>query len=53
MEVYTNIKASVKVECTRSEPSDVKVGVHQGSVPSPLLFALVMGQVTKSSKKKL
>ena len=47
MEMYTNIEPSVKVEYTRSEPFDVKVGVHQGSILSPLLFALVMDEVTK------
>ena len=51
METYTNIKTSVKVECTRSQPFDAKVGVHQGSILSPVLFALVMDEVTKEIKE--
>ena len=46
MEMYTNIETSVKVKYTRSDLFDVKVGVHQGSILSPLLFALVMDEVT-------
>ena len=38
MEMYTNIETSVKVEYTRSEPFDVKVGVYLGSTLTPLLF---------------
>ena len=46
MEMYTNIKTHMKVEYTRSEPFGEKVGVHQGSILSPLLFALVIDEVT-------
>ena len=51
MEMYTNIETSVKVEYTRSESFDVQVGVHQGSILSPLLFALVMDEVTKDIRE--
>ena len=51
MEMYTNIETSVKVEYTRSESFDVKVGVHQGSILSPLLFPLVMDEVTKDIRE--
>ena len=47
----SNIERSVKVEYTRSEPFDVKVGVHQGSILSSLLFALVMVEVTKDIRE--
>ena len=50
-EMYTNIETSIKVEYTRSESFDVKVGVHQGSILSPLLFALVMDEVTKDIRE--
>ena len=36
---------------SRSESFDVKVGVHQGLILSPLLFALVMGEVTKDIRE--
>ena len=51
MDMYTNIETSVKVEYTRLELFDVKVGVHQGSILSPLLFALVMDEVTKDIRE--
>ena len=51
MEMYTNIETSVKVEYTRSESFDVIVGVHQGSILSPLLFVLVMDEVTKDIRE--
>ena len=51
MEMYTNIETSVKVEYTRLESFDVKVGVHQGSILSPLLFVLVMDEVTKDIRE--
>ena len=51
MKMYTNIEISVKVEYTRSESFDVKVGVHQGSILSPLLFGLVMDEGTKNIRE--
>ena len=51
MEMYTNIETSVKVEYMKSKSFDVKVGVHQGSILSPLLFALVMDEVTKDIRE--
>ena len=47
IEMYANIETSVKVKCTRSESFDAKVGVNQGSILSPLLFALVIDEETK------
>ena len=73
MEMYTNIKTSVKVECSKSDPFDIvvivvvehiyrpvtgqrqtlntKVRVHQESILNPLLFALVMDEVTKGIRE--
>ena len=51
MEMYTNNETFVKVEYTRSKSFDEKVGVHQGSILSPLLLALVMDEVTKDIRE--
>ena len=51
MEMYTNIETYVKMDCTRSEPFDVKVGVHQGLILSSLLLAIMMDEVAQDIKK--
>ena len=43
-EMYDNIKTSVNIDCMRSDFFEVKVGIHQGSILSPLLFAIVMDE---------
>ena len=53
MEMYTNIETFVKMKYTRSEPFNIKVGVHQGSILSPLLFALVMDEVTEDIREEV
>ena len=45
MRLYVGARTKVKVGVGMSEAFDVKVGVHQGSVLSPLLFAIVMDAV--------
>ena len=40
--MYTNTRSSVRVGEGYSEEFEVKVGVHQGSVLSPLLFIIVL-----------
>jgi len=40
--MYDNVTTAVKVKGQVSEEFQVKVGVHQGSVLSPLLFIMVM-----------
>ena len=40
--MYTNAKSSVQVNSQYSPWFDVQVGVHQGSVLSPLLFIIIM-----------
>ena len=40
--MYTNARSRVRVNDSLSEEFSVKVGVHQGSVLSPLLFIMVL-----------
>ena len=40
--MYSNAKSRVRVGEGYSEEFEVKVGVHQGSVLSPLLFIIVL-----------
>ena len=51
MEMYDNIKTSVNMDCMRSESFEVKVGVHQKSILSLLLFAIVMDEVTRDTRE--
>ena len=55
MKLYTNIKTFVMAEYTRLERYDVNIEVHQGLilVLSPLLFALVMDDVTKDIREEV
>ena len=41
----------VRVGSAYSEEFEVKVGVHQGSVVSPLLFAIVVDVITKNARR--
>ena len=46
-EIYNCVETAVRMEDRRSEWFKVKVGVHQGSVLSPLLFAVAWDEITK------
>ncbi|XP_046844683.1 uncharacterized protein LOC124438553 [Xenia sp. Carnegie-2017] len=52
METYEGVEAVVTEEGVRSGVFEVKVGVHQGSVLSPLLFACVMDVLTEEVRRK-
>ena len=47
MSQYEGAKTKVKEDSELSEEFEVKVGMHQGSVLSPFLFAVVLDVVTE------
>ena len=51
MSLYKEAEKKVRVGSGLSEEFTVKVGVHQGSVLSPLLFAMVIDEVTENARK--
>ena len=48
--MYENCKSAVSIGRSTGEAFTVKVGVHQGSVLSLLLFIIVMDQLSKDFK---
>ena len=50
MSQYEGAKTRVRVDCELSEESKVTVGMHQGSVLSPFLFAVVVDVVTEFAR---
>src|SRR5206468_106858 len=48
--MYDDVKTAVKVRDNISEDFVVKVGVHQGSVLSPLLFIIVLDALSMQSR---
>ena len=51
MSLYEGAETKVRVGSRLSEEFSVKVGVHQGFVLSPLLFAMVIDEVTENARK--
>ena len=51
MSLYNGAKTRVRVGSAYSEEFAVKVGVHQGSVLLPLLFAIVVNAITESARR--
>ena len=53
MSLYEGAKTRVRVGLELSEEFEVKVGVHQGSVLLPLVFAIVVDTVMESVRNGL
>ena len=53
MSLYEGAKTKVRVGLELSEDFQVKIGVHQGSVLSPLLFVIVVDVITESVRNGL
>ena len=51
MSLYDGAKKRVRVGSACSEEFEVKVGVHQGSVLSPLLFAIVVDVIAENARR--
>ena len=45
--MYANVRSRARVDEGYSEEFEVKVGVHQGSVLSPLLFIIVLEALSR------
>ena len=53
MEMYKNIKTSVKIDGKQSKEFEVQVRVHQGFVLSPLLLAMEMDEIAKDVRGRV
>ena len=51
MNLYDGAKTRVRVGSAYSEKFELKVGVHQGSVLSPLLFAIAVDVITENARR--
>ena len=51
-DMYGGIKTRVKTRCGRTEYFEVKVGLHQGSALSPLLFIIIMDVLAEEARTK-
>ncbi len=52
MALYVNSTSKVKTAAGVSEEFSIRVGVHQGSALSPLIFIVVMQEATKEARRE-
>ena len=52
MKMYEEVLSQVKMEGEASKEFTVRVGIHQGSILSPFIFAVVMDVVTEEVAKE-
>ena len=52
MSLYEGLRTNVRIGSGLLEKFGVSFGVHQGSMLSPLIFAIVVGVVTKDARKR-
>ena len=50
--LYSNARSRVRTLASTSDEFGIGVGVHQGSVLSPLLFVVVLQEATREAKVK-
>ena len=53
MSIYSGAKTVVRTVYGNSKSSEVKVGMHQGSALSPLLFVIVMEAISRKFRVAL
>ena len=53
MSLYEGARTKVRVGSRTTDEFRVRVGVHQGSVLSPLIFAVVADVVTEHARERL
>ena len=51
-DMYRGTKTRLKTRCGRTEYFEVKVGLHQGSALSPLLFIIIMDVLAEEGRTK-
>ena len=50
MALYSNARSRIRTIASTSDAFRIGVGVHQGSALSPLLFVVVMQEVTRDAR---
>ena len=53
MSLYEDLRTKVRIGSGRLDEFGVRVGVHHGSVLSPLIFAIVVDVVTEHAREGL